>query len=88
LRDCQFGFREDSLVLRGHAAFVTFFTTLELPRHDPGRLGAKRRFPALSGIPGQFLIKDLVLLGISLWSLDEAWERAREAGRPPDCSPS
>jgi reactive chlorine resistance protein C len=31
-------------------------------------------FPALSAIPGQFLIKDLALLGISLWSLGEAWK--------------
>src|SRR5689334_3181933 len=30
-------------------------------------------FPALSALPGQFLIKDLALLGISLWSLGEAW---------------
>jgi len=31
-------------------------------------------FPALSGFPGQFLIKDLALLGIALWSLGEAWK--------------
>ena len=31
-------------------------------------------FPALSALPGQFLIKDLALLGISLWSLGEAWK--------------
>ena len=31
-------------------------------------------FPALSVIPGQFLIKDLALLGISLWTLGEAWK--------------
>src|SRR5260370_41256728 len=36
-------------------------------------------FPALSAIPGQFLIKDLALLGISLWSLGEAWQ-ASERG--------
>ena len=30
-------------------------------------------FPALSALPGQFLIKDLALLGISLWTLGEAW---------------
>jgi uncharacterized membrane protein YkgB len=30
-------------------------------------------FPALSGAPGQFLIKDLALLGIAVWSLGEAW---------------
>ena len=32
-------------------------------------------FPALSTLPGQFLIKDLALLGISLWSLGEPWDR-------------
>jgi uncharacterized membrane protein YkgB len=31
-------------------------------------------FPALSGKPGQFLIKDLALLGISIWSLGESWK--------------
>ena len=31
-------------------------------------------FPALSAVPGQFLIKDLALLGISLWTLGEAWK--------------
>ncbi len=34
---------------------------------------------ALSGKPGQFLIKDLALLGISLWSLGESW-KASERG--------
>ena len=34
-------------------------------------------FPALSAIPGQFLITDLALLGIALWSLGEAWEASR-----------
>ncbi len=29
-------------------------------------------FPALSGAVGQFLIKDLVLLGAAIWSLGEA----------------
>jgi reactive chlorine resistance protein C len=31
-------------------------------------------FPALSAVPGQFLVKDLALLGISLWTLGEAWQ--------------
>ena len=34
-------------------------------------------FPALSAVSGQFLIKDLALLGISLWTLGEEWN-ARE----------
>src|SRR5438874_11346715 len=36
-------------------------------------------FPALSALPGQFLIKDLALLGISLWSLGEAWHASERA---------
>jgi uncharacterized membrane protein YkgB len=40
-------------------------------------------FPALSGIPGQFLIKDLPLLGISLWTLGEAWKASGRRSRTP-----
>jgi uncharacterized membrane protein YkgB len=29
-------------------------------------------FPALSVLPGQFLLKDIVLLGAAVWSLGEA----------------
>lgn len=35
-------------------------------------------FPALSTLPGQFLLKDVVLLGALVWSLGEALA-AREA---------
>jgi uncharacterized membrane protein YkgB len=31
-------------------------------------------FPALSGAPGQFLLKDLALLGIALWTFGDAWQ--------------
>src|SRR5258707_3817011 len=52
-----------------------FLTTLSFLLTTPGvwepSLGG---FPALSGKPGQFLIKDLALLGISLCSLGEAWK--------------
>lgn len=52
-----------------------FLTTLSFLVTTPGvwepSLGG---FPALSAVPGQFLIKDLALLGISLWSLGEAWK--------------
>ena len=55
-----------------------FLTTLSFLVTTPGvwepTLGG---FPALSGKPGQFLIKDLALLGISLWSLGEAWKASR-----------
>jgi hypothetical protein len=34
------------------------------------------RFPALSGAVGQFLLKDVVLLGAALWCFGEAWTAA------------
>ena len=52
-----------------------FLTTLSFLVTTPGVWAAEAGgFPALSGAPGQFLIKDLALLGISLWSLGEAWQ--------------
>src|SRR5262249_45773591 len=52
-----------------------FLTTLSFLVTTPGVWAAEAGgFPALSGAPGQFLIKDLALLGISLWSLGEAWK--------------
>jgi uncharacterized membrane protein YkgB len=59
-----------------------FLTTLSFLVTTPGvwepSLGG---FPALSAIPGQFLIKDLALLGIAVWSLGEAWDRGSRPGR-------
>jgi uncharacterized membrane protein YkgB len=55
-----------------------FLTTLSFLVTTPGAWEASvGGFPALSALPGQFLIKDLALLGIALWSLGEAW-RASE----------
>jgi uncharacterized membrane protein YkgB len=52
-----------------------FLTTLSFLVTTPGVWEASAGgFPALSAIPGQFLIKDLALLGISLWTLGEAWK--------------
>jgi uncharacterized membrane protein YkgB len=52
-----------------------FLSTLSFLVTTPGvwepSLGG---FPALSAVPGQFLIKDLALLGGSLWTLGEAWQ--------------
>jgi uncharacterized membrane protein YkgB len=68
-------------------AVVMFLTTLSFLITTPGvwepSLGG---FPALSALPGQFLIKDLALLGISLWSLGEAWKASEgdeDGGRQP-----
>src|SRR5437667_6092508 len=52
-----------------------FLTTLSFLVTTPGVWASSAGgFPALSALPGQFLIKDLALLGISLWTLGEAWQ--------------
>jgi uncharacterized membrane protein YkgB len=52
-----------------------FLTTLSFIATTPGVWEPSAGgFPALSGKPGQFLIKDLPLLGISLWSFGESWK--------------
>src|SRR6516162_1124817 len=56
-----------------------FLTTLSFLFTTPGVWEPSAGgFPALSGFPGQFLIKDLALLGISLWSLGEAWKASEQ----------
>jgi uncharacterized membrane protein YkgB len=49
-----------------------FLTTLSFMISTPGWEPSLGGFPALSGGVGEFLIKDLVLLGASLWSLGES----------------
>src|SRR6516164_7071199 len=62
-------------VLGSALAVGMFLTTLSFLVTTPGVWAADAGgFPALSGAPGQFLLKDLALLGISLWSLGEAWQ--------------
>jgi uncharacterized membrane protein YkgB len=57
-----------------------FLTTLSFLVTTPGVWEPSAGgFPALSGAPGQFLLKDLALLGISLWSLGESWKASRRA---------
>jgi uncharacterized membrane protein YkgB len=57
-----------------------FLTTLSFLSTTPGVWEPSAGgFPALSGKPGQFLIKDLALLGISLWSLGESWKASVRA---------
>ncbi len=58
------------------AAVLMFVTTLSFLFSTPGwepSLG----FPALSVVPGQFLLKDVVLLGAAVWSLSEALDAAQ-----------
>jgi uncharacterized membrane protein YkgB len=57
-----------------------FLTTLSFLVTTPGVWEPSAGgFPALSALPGQFLIKDLALLGISLWTLGEAWKASGRA---------
>lgn len=57
----------------GGLAVLMFLTTLSFLFTTPGVWAAPAGgFPALSVVPGQFLVKDLVLLAASLWVFDEA----------------
>ena len=52
-------------------AVLTFLLTISFLFSTPGAAVVKHGFPLL-GSAGQFLIKDLVLLGASLWTAAEA----------------
>ena len=54
------------------AAILTFLTTLTFMASTPGVIQEGWLFPFISASPGQFLIKDLVLLGAALWTAGEA----------------
>ena len=58
-------------------AVVTFIITLSFMLTTPGVWEAGYGFPFPSALPGQFLAKDLVLLGVSLWTAGEALLAAR-----------
>ena len=62
-------------------AIGMFLTTLSFLVTTPGVWESTAGgFPALSVIPGQFLVKDFALLGISLWTLGEAWKASEQRG--------
>lgn len=54
-----------------------FMTTLTFLVSTPGVIEPSLGFPALSVVPGQFLIKDLVLLGAAVWTAGEALRAAQ-----------
>ena len=61
--------------LSGGAVAVSFlFTT---PGLTVGQLGG---IPILGAKPGQFLLKDIVLLGVALWTLGESLGARRNQG--------
>jgi reactive chlorine resistance protein C len=53
-------------------AIGLFATTLSFLFTTPGWEPTLGGFPALSAMPGQFLLKDLVLFGAAVWSLGES----------------
>jgi uncharacterized membrane protein YkgB len=57
-------------------AIFMFLTTLSLMITTPGWEPSLGGFPALSGGVGEFLIKDLVLLGASFWTLADSLKAA------------
>ena len=65
-----------SAVRSGLAAGM-FLTTLSFLFTTPGWEPSLGGFPALSAMPGQFVLKDVVLFGVALLSAGEAWEAAK-----------
>lgn len=55
-------------------AIATFTITLTFLFSTPGWEPSLGGFPALSVAPGQFILKDAVLLGAAIWSFGEALE--------------
>jgi uncharacterized membrane protein YkgB len=54
-------------------AVVLFLGTLSFLFTTPGVVSAHAAgIPVLSGMPGQFLLKDLVLIGVSVWTLGDS----------------
>lgn len=64
----------------GAMAAITFVVTLSFMLTTPGVAEpAAGGFPALSAMPGQFLLKDLVLLMVSLWVLTSSHDAAKRS---------
>lgn len=59
-------------------AVVLFLGTLSFLFTTPGVVATHAAgLPVLSALPGQFLLKDLVLIGVALWSLGDALREQR-----------
>lgn len=53
-------------------AIVMFLTTMSFLLTTPGIWQSGYGFPFLSPMPGQFIVKDLILLGAAIWTAGEA----------------
>lgn len=56
-----------------------FVTTLSFMATTPGTFEPSLGFPAISVAPGQFLLKDIGLLAVSLWIFIDSARRLRRA---------
>ena len=65
-------------VLGSLMAIATFVITLTFLFSTPGWEPTLGGFPALSVAPGQFILKDAVLLGVAIWSTGEALRHAAD----------
>ena len=57
------------------SAFITFFITSTFLFSAPGWEASLGGFPALSVVPGQFLLKDIVLLAVATVLIGDALKR-------------
>ena len=57
-------------------AIGMFLTTLSFMASTPGVVEPSIGFPALSVMPGQFLVKDVALLGIAIWTFEDSMSAA------------
>jgi uncharacterized membrane protein YkgB len=61
-------------------AVVLFLGTLSFLFTTPGVVAHRAAgIPVLSALPGQFLLKDLVLIGVAIWTLGDSLAAARTA---------
>lgn len=58
-------------------SIITYLVTLSFVLTTPGVWEPGYGFPFPSALPGQFLLKDLVLLGVSIWLAGEALQASR-----------
>lgn len=60
---------------------LLFVGTLSFLSTTPGVISTHAAgIPVLSALPDQFLLKDLVLIGVALWTLGESLEALRRNG--------
>lgn len=67
-------------------AVIMFLITLSFLFTTPGVIQMGHSFPFLSPMPGQFLLKDILLLGTAIWTAGEAWRAGRLAQSQPRVS--